>query len=121
MKYLTTLEVAHQLRVSKQTVLNWLRDGRIPEPPRNDRNYRLWSPSRVALVKRMIQQGKLHSRTVIHRRDGGRVDRAAAFAREVDQLLRHAEVDVGAFLAELARINPTVAARLGPQVEPPES
>ena len=119
MKYLTTLEVAHQLHVSKQTVLNWLREGRIPEPPRNDRNYRLWSASRVALVKRMIQQGKLHRRTVIHRKDGGRGDRAAAFAREVDQILRHDKADVGAFLVELARVNPEVAARLRPEVEPP--
>ena len=60
MKYLTTLEAAHDLKVSKQTLLNWLYAGKIPEPPRNDRNYRLWSASRVALVKRMIQQGKLH-------------------------------------------------------------
>ena len=35
MKYLTTLEVAHQLQVSKQTLLNWLYDGKVPEPPRN--------------------------------------------------------------------------------------
>ena len=33
-KYLTTLEVAHQLAVSKQTLLNWLYDGKVPEPPR---------------------------------------------------------------------------------------
>ena len=33
MKYLTTLEVAHQLGVSKQTLLNWLYADKIPEPP----------------------------------------------------------------------------------------
>ena len=33
----------------------------------------------------------------------------------------HAEVDVGAFVAELARVNPAVAARVKPEVEPPES
>ena len=34
-KYLTTLEVAHELKVSKQTLLNWLYAGKVPEPPRN--------------------------------------------------------------------------------------
>jgi DNA-binding transcriptional MerR regulator len=120
MKYLTTVEVANQLRVSKQTLLNWLRDGKVPEPPRNEQNYRLWSTSRVSLLKRMIQQGRLHSRTVIHRRDGGKSDRAAAFAKEVDQILRHAGVDVAAFLAELARLQPEVASRVRPEVEPPK-
>jgi predicted site-specific integrase-resolvase len=32
---LTTLEVAHELDVSKQTLLNWLYAGKVPEPPRN--------------------------------------------------------------------------------------
>ena len=32
MKYLTTLEVAHELEVSKQTLLNWLYQGKVPEP-----------------------------------------------------------------------------------------
>ena len=54
MKYLTTLEVAHELDVSKQTLLNWLYAGKVPEPPRNRKGYRLWSPSRVSLVKRLI-------------------------------------------------------------------
>ncbi len=41
MKYLTTLEVAHELGVSKQTLLNWLYAGKLPEPPRNKKDYRL--------------------------------------------------------------------------------
>ena len=67
MKYLTTLEAAHDLKVSKQTLLNWLYAGKIPEPPRNLKGYRLWSESRVTLVKKIIAQGRLHSRTVVHR------------------------------------------------------
>ena len=54
MKYLTTLEVAHELKVSKQTLLNWLYAGKIPEPPRNRKGYRLWSPSRVTLIRKLI-------------------------------------------------------------------
>ena len=38
-------------QVSKQTLLNWLYAGKVPEPPRNRKGYRLWSPSRVSLVK----------------------------------------------------------------------
>ena len=54
MKYLTTLEVAHELKISKQTLLNWLYSGKVPEPPRNKMGYRLWSPSRVSLVRKLI-------------------------------------------------------------------
>src|SRR6202008_2871882 len=54
MKYLTTLEVAHELKVSKQTLLNWLYAGKVPEPPRNKKGYRLWSPARISLVKKLI-------------------------------------------------------------------
>ena len=32
MKYLTTLEVARELNVSKQTLLNWLYAKKVPEP-----------------------------------------------------------------------------------------
>ena len=71
MKYLTTLEVAHELKVSKQTLLNWLYAGKIPEPPRNRKGYRLWSPSRVSLVKKMIVEGRLHKRTIVHHRREG--------------------------------------------------
>ena len=55
-RYLTTLEVARQLRVTKQTVLNWLYAGKISEPPRSKTNYRLWTESRVALLKKLIAE-----------------------------------------------------------------
>ncbi len=112
MKYLTTLEVANQLQVSKQTLLNWLYDGKVPEPPRNRKGYRLWSPSRVSLVRKLISDGRLHTRTVIHRQATNRPDLVSEYAREVHQFLVEGTVDVESFLRELARLNPAVARRL---------
>ena len=101
MKYLTTLEVAHELKVSKQTLLNWLYADKIPEPPRNRKGYRLWSPSRVSLVKKMIGEGRLHKRTVVHREPSNRPEVVSEFAREVNQFLR-----------ELGRLNAGVGQRV---------
>jgi excisionase family DNA binding protein len=38
----TTLEVATLLGVTKRCLLNWLRDGKIPEPERDRNQYRVW-------------------------------------------------------------------------------
>jgi DNA-binding transcriptional MerR regulator len=115
MKYLTTLEVAHQLSVSKQTLLNWLYAGKIPEPPRNKKGYRLWSPSRVSLVRKLILEGRLHKRTVVHREPSNRPDVVNEYAREVNQFLRDGKVDVDTFLKELSRLNAEVAHRVSPR------
>ena len=112
MKYLTTLEVAHQLTVSKQTLLNWLYAGKVPEPPRNKKGYRLWSPSRVTLVRKLIQEGRLHKRTVVHREPSNRPDVVVEYAREVNQFLRDGKVDCDAFLRELGRLNPEIGQRI---------
>jgi hypothetical protein len=112
MKYLTTLEVAHELRVSKQTLLNWLYAGKVPEPPRNRKGYRLWSPSRVTMVKRLIGDGRLHKRTVVHRDASNRPEVVTEFAREVNQFLHDGKVDAEAFLRELGRINAEVGRQL---------
>jgi hypothetical protein len=109
MKYLTTLEVAHDLKVSKQTLLNWLYAGKVPEPPRNSKGYRLWSAARVSLVKRLIREGRLHTRTVVHREASNRPEVVGEFAREVNQFLRDGDIEAGAFLRELARLHPDVA------------
>jgi hypothetical protein len=114
MKYLTTLEVAHELKISKQTLLNWLYAGKVPEPPRNRKGYRLWSPSRVSLVRKLIGEGKLHKRTVVHKEASSRPEVLAEFAREVSQFLRDGKVDFDAFLRELTRLNPALARRLRP-------
>ena len=93
MKYLTTLEVARELRVSKQTLLNWLYSGKVPEPVRNKKGYRLWSPARVRLVRRLIDDGRIHKRTVVHSQaaDGARA--AAEFAKDVHRCLRDGRLD----------------------------
>jgi DNA-binding transcriptional MerR regulator len=101
MKYLTTLEVAHELSVSKQTLLNWLYAGKVQEPPRNRKGYRLWSPSRVSQAKRLIGDGRLHKRTVVHR-EGPEV--VEEFAKDVSQSLRESGIDLRAFVRELQRV-----------------
>jgi hypothetical protein len=111
-KYLTTLEVAHELEISKQTLLNWLYGGKVPEPPRNRQGYRLWSPSRVALVRRMISEGRIHKRTVVHKEPSGRRQDVAELAREVAQFLRDGKVDPEDFLRELTRASPDLGRRL---------
>jgi DNA-binding transcriptional MerR regulator len=102
MRYLTTLEVAHELSVSKQTLLNWLYAGKLAEPPRNKKGYRLWSPSRVSRVKRLIGEGRLHRRTILHSEGP---DAMREFARDVSAGLREAQMDLRAFLKELARVH----------------
>jgi DNA-binding transcriptional MerR regulator len=104
MKYFTTVEVANELKVSKQTLLNWLYAGKVPEPPRNKAGYRLWSPSRVSLVKRLISDGRLHRRTVVHRDTSNRPELVTEFAREVLQFLRDAKIELAAFQRELSRL-----------------
>ena len=109
MRYLTTLAVAQQIGVSKQTLLNWLYDGKVPEPPRNKKGYRVWSPSRVSLVRKLIDEGRIHRRTVIHKPVSSRPGLVAEFAREVSQFLRDAQIEPAVFLRELARVAPHVA------------
>jgi MerR-like DNA binding protein len=112
MRYLTTLEVAHALKVSKQTLLNWLYAGKIPEPPRNRKGYRLWSEARVTLVKRLIREGRVHKRTVVHKEASNRPEVLGEFAREVNQFLRDGDIEPAAFLRELSRLNPAVGRAL---------
>jgi DNA-binding transcriptional MerR regulator len=111
MKYLTTLEVAHELKVSKQTLLNWLYGGKIPEPPRNRQGYRLWSPSRVSLVKRLIVDGRLNRRTVVHRDVSNEPEVVTELAREVLQFLRDGQIDLTTFVRELQRVSRSRAGR----------
>ena len=104
MKYLTTLEVAHELEVSKQTLLNWLYAGKVPEPPRNKKGYRLWSPARLRLVRKLIGDGRLKRRTILHQQASPEM--LAEYAREVRQFLRESGIDALAFLKELGRLDP---------------
>ncbi len=108
MKYLTTLEAAHALGVSKQTLLNWLYAGKIPEPPRNPKGYRLWTQARIVLVRQLILDGRLHKRTVVHRESSNHPDVVAALAREVNEFLRDGQIDAATFWRALARLHPGV-------------
>ncbi len=59
-EYLNTAEVAELFGITKQTVLNWMRQGRIVEPERNPvNNYRIWSESDVQRVRDMIRERDL--------------------------------------------------------------
>src|SRR4029079_13393276 len=102
----------------KQTLLKWLYAGKIPEPPRNRKGYRLWSAARVSLVKRLIREGRIHKRTVVHREASNRPEVVGEFAREVNQFLRDGDIDAAAFLRELARLNPAVGRELAPPARP---
>jgi DNA-binding transcriptional MerR regulator len=115
MKYFTTLEVANELKVSKQTLLNWLYAGKVPEPPRNRSGYRLWSPSRVSLVKRLISDGRLHRRTIVHRDASNDPEVVTEYAREVAQFLKDARIALRPFVRELSRV------RLGSKRRPARS
>jgi DNA-binding transcriptional MerR regulator len=111
MKYVTTLEVANELKISKQTLLNWLYAKKIPEPPRNRNNYRLWSPARVSLIKQLIGDGRLHRRTVIHREPTDEPEVVIEIAREVSQFLRDAAIPLRLFVRELNRVHARGARR----------
>lgn len=48
---LNTTQVARILGVSKKTLYRMLQDGRIPEPPRTEANYRIWSTHQVESIR----------------------------------------------------------------------
>jgi len=50
----STQEVAKILGVTKKTLLNWLKAGKIPEPERNyENNYRVWTAEDIAAIQRI--------------------------------------------------------------------
>lgn len=111
MKYLTTLEVARELNVTKQTLLNWLYAKKVPEPPRNRNGHRLWSLARLSLVRQLIREGRLHRRTVTHREASDDPVVVSELAGEVSQFLRDAEVPLSRFVRELQRVHRAKPAR----------
>jgi hypothetical protein len=62
----------------------------------------------VGLVKRLILEGRLNKRTVVHREAQNRPEVVASLAREVNQFLRDGQIDPEVFLRELGRLNPHV-------------
>jgi excisionase family DNA binding protein len=54
---LTTAQVAKVLGVSRQTLYNWLREGRIAEPPRHPlTNHMRWKAEDVARIQRAFAE-----------------------------------------------------------------
>jgi excisionase family DNA binding protein len=51
---LNTTQVARVLGISKKTLYRMLQDGRIPEPPRTERNYRIWSAQEVEIIRQEL-------------------------------------------------------------------
>jgi excisionase family DNA binding protein len=43
MEYYTTAQVARIIGITKKTLYTWLKKGKIPEPDRDYRNYRIWT------------------------------------------------------------------------------
>jgi excisionase family DNA binding protein len=53
---MSTADAAKMLRVSRQTLYNWLAEGKIPEPPRHPRTGHMqWKAEDVQRI-RLIQQ-----------------------------------------------------------------
>ena len=84
MKYLTTLEAAHDARrsASRRCSTGCTR-GRSPSRRATSRATGCGAQSRVDLVKKLIAQGRLHTRTVVHRQPSNRPEFVAEYAREV--------------------------------------
>jgi DNA-binding transcriptional MerR regulator len=53
----TTQEVADILGVTKKTLLNWIRSGKVPEPRRDEKNnYRMWTAEDIAAIQRIQKE-----------------------------------------------------------------
>jgi len=55
--YFKTAEVAELIGVTKQTLLNWLRQGLSTEPERNPATgYRLWTEKDIERIRRFLRE-----------------------------------------------------------------
>jgi len=52
----STLEVCHLFDISKATLYRWEREGLISTPPRDWRNWRLYSTTNLEEIKRIIRR-----------------------------------------------------------------
>lgn len=56
--YMSTREVAHLLGISRQTLYNWLKEGKIPEPSRHPlTSYPQWKPEDVDRIRTIVSGG----------------------------------------------------------------
>ncbi len=57
--YLLSHEVAEIFGVTTQTLYNWLRNGKVPEPKRHPvTQYRLWTPQDVQRIRQFVAEEK---------------------------------------------------------------
>lgn len=55
--FLRSAEVAEALGITKRTLKNWLRAGKIPEPERNPSNrYRQWTLQDIEAIRQLLNQ-----------------------------------------------------------------
>jgi hypothetical protein len=52
----STLEVCHLFDISKATLFRWEREGLISTPPRDWRNWRLYTATNLEEIKRIIRR-----------------------------------------------------------------
>jgi DNA-binding transcriptional MerR regulator len=53
--YMLSHEVAEVMGVTTQTLYNWLRKGKVPEPKRHPiTRYRLWTPQDVQRIQQLL-------------------------------------------------------------------
>lgn len=52
----STKEVANMVSVSKDTLLRWLRQGKIPEPARDDHGFRVFTQKDLAMIWHYIEE-----------------------------------------------------------------
>ena len=52
-----TAEAAERLRVSRQTLLRWLHEGRVDDVHRDHRGWRIFSDEDIRRIKQQIESG----------------------------------------------------------------
>jgi len=62
--FLTSSEVASLLGVTKRTIFNWLKAGKIPQPQRRPNGYFQWTLEDVQLVRSLVEE--MHSDKARH-------------------------------------------------------
>jgi predicted DNA-binding transcriptional regulator AlpA len=55
-QYLTSTEVADLIGVTKRTLFNWLKSGKIPQPLRRPNGYFQWTLEDVQLLRSLLEE-----------------------------------------------------------------
>jgi DNA-binding transcriptional MerR regulator len=59
-QYMTASEVARMLEISRQTLYNWLKSGKIPQPSRHpSTGYPMWKPEDVDRIRIILSGATL--------------------------------------------------------------